>query len=303
MTKRINQIVADNNLEYINCTTVIGGDINTAYYVETARGKFFLKLNSETDFPDMFEREAEGLKALQQATWLKVPDAAACGKSDGQQYLILQWLEKAQPSTGFWECFAEGLAQLHSITNEQFGWVSSNYIGSLVQQNKYSTSWPEFYATQRIMPLVEKLFNESILSKTDVCSAEKLCTHLSEIFPAECPALLHGDLWAGNFMAVKNNRDLPHLQLVAGLSDSEVISAIFDPAVYYGHREMDLGMSLLFGGFDSRFYEAYHSFFPLENNWRKRVSLTQLYPLLVHAVLFGGGYIYRCKQIFREFSD
>ena len=295
MTKQIRQICEDNNLEYISCAAVSGGDINMTYYVETTKGKYFLKLNAETDFPAMFEKEAEGLEALQKAALLKVPEVMAYGKSDGQQYLILQWLEKVSPSLGFWEHFAKGLAQLHAITNKQFGWSSSNYIGSLMQPNTFATSWAEFYTMQRIMPLVVKLHNKNAFSKADVLSAEKLCSRLSEIFPEERPALLHGDLWNGNFMAVKGY--MLHLKGMAYISDFEAVPSVFDPAVYYGHREMDLGMSLLFGGFDPTFYEAYHSFFPLEKNWRKRTPLTKLYPLLVHAMLFSGAYITECKQI------
>jgi fructosamine-3-kinase len=140
--------------------------------------------------------------------------------------------------------------------------------------------------------LVQRLFNNGDLSKVDISNAEKLCTRLIEVFPIEPPALLHGDLWAGNFMAVKSNSN----------SVADVVPAIYDPAVYFGHREMDIGMSMLFGGFDSSFYEAYHSFYPLEKNWRQRIRLTQLYPLLVHAILFGGGYISQCKSILNDWK-
>jgi fructosamine-3-kinase len=135
------------------------------------------------------------------------------------------------------------------------------------------------------MPLVAKLHDNGSFESATLRCAEKLCTKLSEIFPPEPSALLHGDLWSGNFFVAASG----HV-------------AIFDPAVYYGHREMDLGMSLLFGGFDRRFYEAYNACYPLEAAWRQRVQLTQLYPLLVHAVLFGGHYVSSCKNIIEQYK-
>ena len=108
---------------------------------------------------------------------------------------------------------------------------------------------------------------------------------LARHFPIEPPALLHGDLWSGNFLISSNGQ-----------------AAIYDPAVYYGHREMDIGMTKLFGGFDQRFYDAYNATYPLEKDWEKRLQVTQLYPLLVHAVLFGGHYISQVREIIKQFA-
>ena len=115
--------------------------------------------------------------------------------------------------------------------------------------------------------------------------AESLCNRFEQIFPKEPPALLHGDLWGGNY-----------------LIDSSGEVAIYDPAVYYGHREMDIGMARLFGGFDPRFYDQYNNTYPLENGWERRVGVTQLYPLLVHAILFGGHYINQARKIVKDFA-
>lgn len=292
MEPNIKQICNNHSLEYISSKPVSGGDINVAYMIETAKGKYFLKLNSLLRFPLMFKREAEGLTELHKSTNLKVPTIVATGQCNEQQYLLMEWVEKASPSLDFWNTFAEGLARLHRNTNTYFGWHSSNYIGSLVQPNNYSFGWAEFYATQRILPLTERLYNDGLFSKVDVYGAEELCNSFKNIFPNEPPSLLHGDLWAGNFMAVniKNDKTVT----------PEVFPCIYDPAVYFGHREMDIGMSLLFGGFDSTFYDRYNEHFPLEVNWRKRVPLTQLYPLLVHAILFGGGYINQCRDIIKD---
>ncbi len=293
MTNYIKLICEAHEMQYISNYRVSGGDINETYSVDTNKGRFFMKLNSASHFPLMFEKEAEGLKALQKASLLKVPQVITTGEYAGQQYLLLKWLEKTLPTTNFWGQFAEGLAELHRITHSHFGWTSSNYIGSLTQTNEYKTCWQEFYSTQRIMPLIENLYNNTSLLKGDVQAAEKVCTRFKDVFPDEPPALLHGDLWAGNFMVV---------QSIGIKNNLEVLPSVFDPAVYFGNREMDIGMSLLFGGFDKRFYEIYHSIFPLKNDWRKRLSLTQLYPLLVHAVLFKGGYINQCRNILNEWK-
>jgi len=135
------------------------------------------------------------------------------------------------------------------------------------------------------MRLVMQLFNSNAFSKKDVTAAEKLCEKLNEVLPLEPPALLHGDLWSGNFMVTANG-----------------YAAIFDPAVYYGHREMDIGMTKLFGGFDQPFYDAYEEVYPLEKGWKQRLQLAQLYPILVHAILFGGHYIDKAKTILKYYN-
>ena len=136
------------------------------------------------------------------------------------------------------------------------------------------------------MPLVQKLFDGNIFSKKEAEIALHACDKLGELFPAEPPALLHGDLWSGNFMVTQTG-----------------VAAIFDPAVYCGHREMDLGMTKLFGGFDQRFYNAYNATYPLEAGWQQRLQLTQLYPLLVHALLFGGHYVASAKEILSYYGE
>ena len=201
-----------------------------------------------------------------------------------RQYLLLEWMQKGVISNGFWERFGKSLAGMHKKQQEHFGWEEDNYIGSLEQSNTPMDTWPQFYANARILPLVKKLFDSGSYTSKDTLIAESLCKKLPALFPEEAPSLLHGDLWAGNFMILPNGN--------AGL---------YDPAVYCGHREMDLGMTLLFGGFDSRFYLSYDQHFPLENGWKSRLPLTQLYPLLVHALLFGGHYIGSTREILKGF--
>ena len=189
-----------------------------------------------------------------------------------------------KPKKDFWGKFGAGLALMHLKKQPYFGWKDDNYIGSLHQSNTKQQSWHLFYTECRIMPLIKILFDTGGFSKSDLNIAETFCKQLNTVFPQEPPALLHGDLWSGNFMITASGN-----------------AAIYDPAVYYGHREMDIGMTKLFGGFDQRFYDAYNEMYPMKNGWQQRLSISQLYPLLVHAVLFGGEYVRRTKEIMQLF--
>lgn len=274
MENKLIDIAEQAGLHLKSWLVVHGGDINDAYQLTCSDGRFFLKLNHASKFPQMFEKEARGLNALRNCGSLAVPRVIAVGLYKELQYLLLEWLEPGKPGKTFWEDFGRGLALIHKHSQKTFGWEEDNYIGSLVQKNQSKDNWSTFYSECRIMPLVRMLHERKRISNSELANAESLTKKLNKIFPHEPPALLHGDLWSGNFMTVKNG-----------------MPATYDPAVYFGNREMDLGMSLLFGGFDSSFYNAYNEAFPLEQNWKERVRVTQLYPVLVHAVLFDGHYV------------
>ena len=233
----------------------------------------------------MFEKEAKGLDLLRKNCSLIIPKVIKTGFDDDKQYLVLEWLEKGSPEKDMWERFGATLAMMHQLPQEYFGLDEDNYIGSLDQVNARQSDWATFYAEYRIMPLIKILFDRGYCSETDLILANKFCSHLKNIFSSGYPALLHGDLWAGNY-----------------LIHSSGYAAIYDPAVYYGHREMDIGMTKLFGGFDQRFYDAYDHYYPLEKDWQKRLPLTQLYPILVHAVLFGGHYVSSALSIVRQYA-
>lgn len=278
------------SLSVDSCHEVHGGDINRAYCVVSGHQRHFLKINDAGRYPGLFNKEAGGLEALSAELstpeqLIAIPAVIKFGTAGNWQYLLLDWLEKGQPSVGFWEQFGRSLALLHQKNQPFFGWHEDNYIGSLIQKNDRAASWPRFYGEQRILPLVSALVDRGVFSVRDQAAAESLCKKLNSLFPDEPPSLLHGDLWAGN-----------HMPLCSGKP------AIFDPAVYFGHREMDIAMSRLFGGFDEAFYSAYNSVYPLQNGWLKRLPLTQLYPLLVHAVLFGGHYVSGARNIIRQLS-
>jgi len=267
-----------------NHQQVFGGDINKTFQLQTNIGPFFLKLNGR-NAKDMFQKEFEGLQLLHQTKTIKIPEPVLYGRFEGNIFLITEFIQKGNASKNFWQTFAGQLAALHKHSNTWFGLSSGNYIGTLPQQNDYCDSWPEFYATQRILPLIQLAFAQNKCTKEDVVSAEKLCKRLHDLLPKEMPALVHGDLWSGNFM-----------------SDEKGIPVIYDPAVYYGNREMDIAMSLLFGGFDNSFYNYYNEIFPLQPAWETRIQLYTLYPLLVHLVLFGGNYYYKAIDIIKSYS-
>lgn len=281
----VKEIINKSGLNVKSVKSVRGGDINDAYCLFGNDKKYFLKVNDAKRYPGMFDKEANGLRALEATSKLIVPKVIQTGEADGAQYLILEWLEKGLPKENFWEEFGAMLAEIHKHPQKYFGFSEDNYIGSLPQKNTRRESWSSFYTECRVLPLVRQLVDSGSFSKQDMLSAEAFCKRLNEIFPEEYPSLLHGDLWSGNYMVTENGEP-----------------SIYDPAVYYGHREMDLGMTLLFGGFSVPFYEAYKETFPLEKNWRQRVRYTQLYPLIVHAILFGGHYVQSVREILREFK-
>lgn len=261
-----------------------GGDINETYRIQTNEGNWFLKMNDARRFPSMFSREAEGLMELKDKKVIAVPDPVCVGEVGNRAFLVTEFISKGVAQPDFWESFAASVARMHQQSLAYFGFKDANYIGSIKQYNTPYNSWPVFYAFNRIMPLMRMAYDQQALSHADKEQIERLCRRLPELFPEEPPALLHGDLWSGNFMIGTNGK-----------------ACIFDPAVYYGHREMDLAMTRLFGGFDTRFYYTYQAIMPLANGWQQRIGLCQLYPLLVHLVLFGGSYYNDIKEILQTY--
>lgn len=268
-----------------NTDPVQGGDINQCFLLETSRGKFFMKVNASLFGLDFFEKEARGLVILANAGAIRVPRPLFDGKFQQQIYLVMEYIEKGNATADFWKFFGESMASLHHHTNETFGLPFHNYIGRLHQNNNAHNSWSAFYTHERILPLTEKARSKHLLSTADAALAEKICSKMADYMPEERPALLHGDLWSGNFLAQQNG-----------------LAAVFDPAVYYGHREMDLAMAQLFGGFDPIFFEAYHATFPLQNGWEERTAIFQLYPLMVHLLLFGGAYQQKVSSILEKYA-
>jgi fructosamine-3-kinase len=262
-----------------------GGDINQSYLVKTSEGDYFLKSNSDSFGKDMLEKEAKGLLLILEAGCMRVPQPVFYGEFRHQIYLVMEFLKRGMRKDDFWEDFGRALAELHGRSNTYFGLEYDNYIGSLPQSNQIHSNWADFLAEERILKLVSKAVGLGQLQIAHVRAAENICRKLNNIFPDSRPSLIHGDLWAGNFLVGEDGHAL-----------------IFDPAVYYGHREMDIAMSQLFGGFENGFYRAYNHHFPLDPGYTDRTALCQLYPLLVHLILFGGHYYGRVKDILDKYQ-
>ncbi len=263
-----------------------GGCINDAQLVDTEKGKFFMKHNSASRYPGMFEAEARGLQLLEASGCLKVPAVVGHGETNSHCILVLEYIAAAAQKPGFWQEFGEGLARMHQQHpgDGRFGLDHDNYIGSLPQGNRTHSDWISFFISERLGAQVKLARDNGRAGKELSAMFEKLYRFLSDFFPEEPPALLHGDLWSGNYM-----------------TGEEGEPAIIDPAVYYGHRYMDLGMSKLFGGFSRAFYEAYDDIYPLEKGWQEGIDIANLYPLMVHVNLFGGGYLRQVKGVLRRF--
>jgi protein-ribulosamine 3-kinase len=272
--------------EFVRTVSVSGGCIHSAFKVEGSCTPVFVKMNHQKSGGDMFQKEALGLNILQsKARQLLVPEVLYCGEDpEGNAVLVLEWICQQPPEARFWENFGNALAQLHLCTQKNFGLDHHNYIGSLVQVNTQEADWATFYIQHRIIELLETGLKQDMFTTSVWKQADALYKVIESDFPKESPALLHGDLWAGNF-----------------LSHSKDSAAIFDPAVYYGHRETEIAFTKLFGGFSHVFYEAYHSYYPLQENFSERVEVHQLYPLLVHALLFGGHYIEKVRSILNTY--
>lgn len=269
----------------IEAVPIGGGSINDAYRLDTTTGRFFLKTNSADRYPSMFEAEADGLRRLREAGPLRVPEVIDHGEHHDDSYLLLEWVESGPRSSTFWADFGRGLAQLHQHTHEHFGLERDNYIGSLKQVNTHAVDWPSFFIHQHLEPQLKMARDRKRVEAGMAFRFERLFHQMDELFPSEPPALLHGDLWSGNF-----------------LCDSQGRPVLIDPAVYYGHREMDLAMTKLFGGFDGELHTAYQAEWPLEKGWEERVDLCNLYPLLVHVNLFGESYVAQVESVLKRFA-
>jgi len=264
---------------------VPGGDISQTCILHTNKGKYFIKINAALFGLDFFEKEAKGLVTLANAGALKVPRPLFDGKFHQQIYLVMEYLEAGQMVPDFWEVFGRSMATLHQHTRPMFGLDFDNYIGKLHQANADKQTWHEFYANQRIMPLIYKAEKNKMLDSSNVALAEQFCARLSSLIPEENPALLHGDLWKGNFVVHETGH-----------------AAIFDPSAYYGHREMDLAITRLFGGYDEKFYQAYEEAFPLQPGHHDRLDIFQLYHLIAHLLLFGGHYRDQVVAILKKYD-
>ncbi|MCS7225702.1 MAG: fructosamine kinase family protein [Gloeomargarita sp. SKYB31] len=246
-----------------------GGCIHDNQVLGDGQRQYFVKVNHAAAL-DMFIAEAQGLQALGATPTLKIPQVIGWGEADGKAFLVLEYLPLQR--RGNWYRMGQALAQLHrQCLGQRYGWERDNYIGATPQKNDWHDHWAEFFCTRRLGYQFQLAQRRGGRFPQVAELLERVQALLSGI-PVE-PVLVHGDLWSGN---------------AAFTTAGDPV--IFDPAVYYGHREVDIAMSELFGGFPADFYQGYQSTWPLDTGYAQRKVIYNLYHILNHFNLFGGSY-------------
>lgn len=277
----LEKIAAENQLNLISHSPLFGGDINTVFKLNCEKKVFVVKLNSYQKFPNMFQTEAKGLELLRKSNSFQIPTVFASGFSDDYAYLVMEFISEESPTPHFSKLFAQNLATLHQETQAYFGLDHDTYIGSLPQYNSPKTLISEFYISNRLEPQFQMAYDSGFQFK----NLYDFYKNISNEIPEEKPALIHGDLWSGNYMIGKNG-----------------LPVLIDPAVSFCSREMDLAMMKLFGGFSDDIFNTYDAIFPLVENWKNRIQMWQLYYLLVHLNIFGAGYYGQVREIVDRYS-
>ncbi|MGK7930637.1 MAG: fructosamine kinase family protein [Microcystaceae cyanobacterium] len=264
-----------------NYRSVSGGCINQGYSLTGLGKTYFVKVNDPSQV-EMFAAEALGLKQIFATNTIRVPKPICSGATERFSYIVLEWVELGRSQKNSWQEMGKQLAQMHKIDLvSQFGWDRNNTIGSTPQLNPWADNWADFFAESRIgyqLNLAKRRGGNFI----DIGNfVEVVRDSLKERKPH--PSLVHGDLWSGNASLTQKGEPI-----------------IFDPATYYGDHEVDLAMTELFGGFSSQFYQGYESVFPLDQGYSKRKVLYNLYHILNHFNLFGGGYESQALRMMKQ---
>ena len=280
---------------------VSGGDINKAYAITLNNGKrVFMKANAKENTA-FFTAESAGLTAIASTKAIGTPKILCTGTDDGEEvgysFLLLEFIESGKKRDDYWETFARNLAAMHNADTTafiepncagqrmKFGFFQDNFIGARPQRNTPCESWISFFRDHRLAPQFSAA--DKYFTADDRARNQKLLDHLDEfLIEPEKPSLLHSDLWSGNAMCGADGNAL-----------------LIDPACYVGHAEADLAMTELFGGFPSKFYEAYHEARPLQPGYEKRRDLYNLYQLLNHLNIFGSDYLNAVKCVVAEYVE
>ncbi|MDQ6610739.1 MAG: fructosamine kinase family protein [Bacteroidota bacterium] len=273
---------AVNNLQLLK---IGGGSINETYRITFSETSVFCKINSATQFPQMFNKERKGLELIGKQHCIKVPAVVEIFECEDTQILLLEWIIEGEKTEAFWKKFGGQLASLHQASSNFFGLSEDNYMGSVPQQNSLQKNWRTFFITQRLQPMIRRCEANNLITNHHQQQFENLFLLLPTFFDqTQQPSLLHGDLWSGNFMCNRAGEPI-----------------LIDPAVYYGNRCMDLAMTTLFGGFHKSFYNAYNYYYPLPGNYEEQCQICNLYPLLIHLYLFGRSYLPKIEQTLKRF--
>jgi fructosamine-3-kinase len=262
--------------------TLSGGCINAAFELSDGTQRWFVKTN-RADRLDMFEAEGAGLEALAETQTLHVPRALCSGTSDGIAFLVIEHLALGRAGPTGWQQAGALLAEMHRHTERRFGWHRSNTIGSTAQHNDWHEDWITFWSKCRLGFQLETAARNGHGGRLQALGGQLLSRFAVLIDHAPEASLLHGDLWSGNLAFTQTG-----------------MPTIYDPASYYGDREAELAMTELFGGFPADFYAAYNDSYPLASGYRIRKSLYNLYHVLNHLNLFGGGYGAQAERMMQQ---
>ncbi len=266
-----------------------GGSINRARRIELADGRSIFCKENSVRHKGLFTEEARGLMALRSADGPRVPDVYGYFEDDSSQYLFLEWIEPGRRGADFSRRFGRALATMHAENRSaRCGFAHDNHIGATAQKNGWHDDWHTFFAECRIMFQIKLAHQHARLDTSMVRAGESVARRLPTMLPPlddGGASILHGDLWGGNYLV-----------------DASGNPVLIDPAVYFGHREADIAMTELFGGFDGSFYAAYDERWPREPGYRDRRDLYNLYHLLNHLNLFGSSYYSQCAAILRRYS-
>lgn len=261
--------------------SVSGGCINQGYRVSDGERTFFVKLNSAPQL-DMFEAEALGLKHMAEAQAIRVPSPICTGVSGNSAYIVLEWLNLGGGNAQAWAELGRNLARMHQFQKSTaFGWERDNTIGSTPQKNSWTANWVEFFTQHRIGYQLELgRQNGGRFRKGD-----RLLEYIPDLLADHDPkpSIVHGDLWSGNAAVTQSGEPV-----------------IFDPATYWGDREVDLAMTELFGGFPENFYRGYDEIFKIDSGYKQRKALYNLYHILNHFNLFGGSYESQANRMIEQ---
>ena len=261
-----------------------GGCINNTLTLLTSEGKYFLKWHNNIP-ADMYKKEAMGLARLARGSAIKIPEVLGYGTIEGKDYLLMEHIESAPMQKNYWEDLGRSLAEMHrSNSTESFGLDHDNYIGRLPQKNTFHGNWIVFFTQNRLEYQLQMALKNGLVGNRFADNYRAFYDVLPDLLPNEAPALLHGDLWSGTVMTGPDGR-----------------ACLIDPAVYFGHREIELAFTLMFGGFDRTFYNAYQEAYPLMPGFDERVDIYNIYPHMVHVNLFGTSYLSGVERVLRRY--
>ena len=281
IAEHITQVTVE-NFEVTDHCLVGGGCINTAYKLTDGTRSYFVKIN-QASLVEMFRSEALGLEEMWETQTIRVPKPFCYGTEGNNCYIVLEWLELGDRGNDkSWENMGQNLAALHRHQGKsEFGWAHNNTIGSTPQINSWCGDWAEFWVQHRIGYQLKLAKGRGV----SFSGGDRLLKIIPELLAGHQPqpSLVHGDLWGGN---------------ASFTVDGEPI--IFDPATYWGDREVDLAMTELFGGFPTAFYRGYNEAWPLDNGYKHRKALYNLYHILNHFNLFGGGYASQAEIMIQQ---